>query len=131
MICQWDAPTSGQSVPEFPSAQQVHMEMENHLPPLFIAVDHHPETLPIDLFDPGNLLGGKKHGLEIRHSFRIDIHQRGDVPSGDDNDVDRGCGMDVIEGQNPIILEHLPAGNRSCRDFAEYALLHLIHLPAA
>jgi hypothetical protein len=104
------------------------MEMEDHLSSFFIAVDHHPETLLVNLFESGNLLRGGHHGLEIRHSLSIHVHQRLDMSFGDNDDVDRGHRVDILKSQDPIILIYLPAGDCPRGDFAEYALSHVLHL---
>src|SRR4030042_1215593 len=113
---------------ELQAAKQMHVEIEDDLPPFFIAVDYHPETPLVDLLDPGHFPGGGHHGLHVRHSLRVCIHQGGHMALGDNDCMDRGHGMDVFKGQDALGFIDLPTGNLAGRDFTEYASFHTPHL---
>ena len=76
--------------------------MKHYLPPCFVAVDHHAETALVGLFYPGHLLNRSHHGLEIRHSCFVNIHQGRNMLPRNDNYMDRRYGMDVLESKDQI-----------------------------
>ncbi|OHE62092.1 MAG: hypothetical protein A2Z99_10710 [Treponema sp. GWB1_62_6] len=50
------------------------------------------------------------------------VHEAGDMPLRNDEEVDRRTRGDVVEGENLVVLINLPARNLSPRDSAEQAV---------
>ena len=49
----------------------------------------------------------------------MDVVERDDVLTGNDQHVDRSLGVDVAEGDKAAVLEHYIAGNLTARDPTE------------
>lgn len=95
--------------------------MIDRLPTLAVAVEHQPEAPLRDAFLPGNLVRDQQEMPEQPIVVLSRIQKRREVSARNDQDMDRGLRMDVLEGHGLVILIDDLAGKFSCRDPAKEA----------
>jgi hypothetical protein len=83
----------------------VHVQVHNYLPGFAAGIDYQFVSLacPHVL---GHCIDHLKHMNSHGQVLLIEISQGNDVLPGDDQDVDRGLGMDIFKGQDALILEY-------------------------
>jgi hypothetical protein len=113
-----------EAVGQFPSPQQVHMEMEDNLASLFVAVDRHAKTALVDTLPSRHFLRRPDHGRRHRQIIAGKIKQRGEMPFGNHHDMYRRHGMDIVKGQHFFILVNLLAGYGAFDNLAEDTIVH-------
>jgi len=96
--------------------------MKNNLPTFFITVYNGSESLFGNGFELRDLLRCGHHIHEIRHGIGRNLHQRGDVPFRNDNDMHRRHGVNVFKSKNGIIFINFGTGNLSSNNFAKQAI---------
>ncbi len=96
----------------------MHMQMVHRLPAIRARVDHNTIAAR-EAFVAGNFGGGFKQGAEERGVAGGGVVKRGDVPARNDENVDRGLGVDVGKGEKILILVNRPGGNLTGGDFAK------------
>jgi hypothetical protein len=88
-------------------------------------VDRQAETVFLKTFVSGDLLGRGVEGPENRQILGLDVHDRGNVLPGDDQDVNGGLGIDVREGINLIILINRCGFDLSSENVTEDTGIHI------
>ena len=89
---------------ERPAAGEVHVDAEDLLIGVTVAVDGEAVAAFGDPFLGGQLFGDGEHPAEGRFIFGRDIVHGGDFLVGDDEDVGGGNRVDVAEGGDKLIL---------------------------
>src|SRR3989339_156087 len=85
-------------------------------------IDHPPKTGRPDPFGLRQLIDD---AVKLSHDGRIlNIGDRRDMFLGNDQDVNRGLRIDVIEGKDLVIFIDLAAWDLFGRDLAKKAVLH-------
>ncbi len=92
------------------------MDMEDFLAGIPGRVEDDPEARLGDAFFPSRPAGREQELTEQGFRSFGSLVERGEVDLGDDEDVDRGLGPEVLEGENALGLEEdlrreLPARN--------------------
>ena len=85
-----------------PSRQQVHVQMRHCLAALFITVyDEAVAFFQIQVFR--DLDGSQVHRSEYRRIFQLQIIVSADFLDRDDDDVNRGLRIDIVEGEAEVV----------------------------
>ena len=74
------------------TAEKVHMQVENFLAAVFIAVDQQAISVSGNAFCGRDLAGGGKHFTDQLFVFFLNIVDGGDFPVGNNQDMDRRLG---------------------------------------
>src|SRR5690606_1240320 len=109
------------------SPQDVDVHVEHFLSPVAAHVAHQAVSRLVDALDPGHLA---RRGEQLRHTARVvrrHLGQRVLVRLGDDQDVDRGPGGDVAEGEHGVGLVDRVVRDLSRDDLAEEAVVRSRH----
>ena len=107
------------------SAQDVEVQVGYRLAAVLTAVDHEAVAGigdPLVCRDAGRRQDQAANQVRV---IRGQIVQAGQVAPGDDQDVGRGLGVDVGEGQEIRIAENFPAGYFSGGDITEKTGTHI------
>ncbi len=102
----------------------MHVEVKNYLPPLFVAIDGHAESLFIDSLDPRHLLYGRHYLTHDIRIFILHVHKGSYVLFRYDNHVDGGHGVDVIKGEDILSFIDLAAGYVTLYYLTKYTIFH-------
>lgn len=106
------------------------MNVKHRLTPVGVAVRHHAVSAGVNTQLAGDLFGHQEDVSDGGFVIRGEIIQRGDVLLGDDQDVCRGAGVDVPEGQANVVLENGFGRDLPGDDLAENTVAHGSDLPA-
>src|SRR3990172_8056905 len=109
---------------QFFPPQDMHMKVKDHLPAIFITVDNRSETSLIDALEFRNSLYSGQHGGQAFKLSGLNVHKSRNMPFGNDDNVNRGYRVDVIESQYLVILVYLIALRLAFNNPAEYAIIH-------
>ncbi len=101
------------------SSQHVQMQMNDRLSSVPAGVGHHPIARSGDPFLIGYLGRGLKETAQKGLIPRPGLAQGADMPFGDDQDMNRGLGVEVLEGQDLLILQDHLRRDLAGSDFAE------------
>jgi hypothetical protein len=85
------------------AAQEVQVQVGDRLPGLFFAVDHQA----IAVANPQLLGQAGGYDVQVAKDIAVllpDVRMRSDYFPGDNENMDRGLRIDVVEGQATIIL---------------------------
>jgi NAD(P)H-dependent FMN reductase len=105
--------------PEPPAAQHVQMNVKDRLSRVRVAVEDSPvATIGVAVLrrqcrSPANHLSNQTV------VFGAEVVQRRDVPARHDEDVRGRLGVDVLDGNEPIVRIHNRARDLACDDLAE------------
>ena len=75
----------------------------------------------------GQLVHEQHHAAQQSLVFGLHVGERNDVRLGDDQQVNRRPGVDVVKHQDLVVLVHLARGDVTGNDFAKYTI-HGSHL---
>lgn len=106
------------------------MNVKHRLSTVGVAVGHHPVTAGVHPQLGGEVLGHQQDVPDGSLVIFGEIVQGGDVLLGNDQDVRRGAGVDIPEGQTEIVFEDGLGRNLSGDNLAEDAVAHVSDLPA-
>lgn len=98
--------------------------MVNDLAALGIAINYRAESSLIYLFASGNFLRGEEHRHHLIGVIRENIQEGGNMELWYYQHMDGGQGMDIVKGQDQIILVNPPAGNFPPYNLAKNAIFH-------
>lgn len=105
------------------------MEVIHCLPTVFSRIYHRPEALLLQTKLLGQLPDNSK---EVSHQVLIffrQIHKGGHMPFRDNQEMDWGLGVDVLDGQNVLILIYYLSRNLPCCDTTKDTLRHAAKHP--
>ncbi len=103
---------------EFTAAEHVEVEVGDLLTAVFAVVGDEAVAGLIDTESTGDFLS--KSG-QARHRFRCDILKAVNVLLGDDKDMDRGFGIEVVEGKKIVVFQYRVVGDFSACYLTENA----------
>jgi hypothetical protein len=86
------------------AAEEVEMDMVNHLPTGAFAVDHSPEPGVLDLFFFGQPVGYDKEMPDLLLIPFFEIEKRRYVLFGDHQNMDGGLGVQIRKGDTAIVF---------------------------
>src|SRR5574340_2257 len=105
------------------AADYMDMQMEHVLPTAAASIDHSANPVGQTLLL--RQLRRKQQRSEERAVVAlVAVRQRIHMLLGDDHEVHPRDRVDVVKRQHLVIFVHLPAGNFTGHDFAEYAVAH-------
>ena len=87
------------------SSQQVEVEVKDDLPAFAVAVQYQAESPLGDPLLPGDAV---RHQEEVSEKSIITlacIKERREMPAGNNQDVDGGLRVDVLEGYGVVVLQ--------------------------
>jgi hypothetical protein len=123
-----DLPAAGPVSPRRPghppAAQKMKVEMGNILARIPAGVEHDPVARLFQVFQTGDVLGLKQEASQQGGFLLRSFGQGGKMVLGDNQDVDGGLGLDVLEGQEDIVLIDHPGRYFPADDLAENAIAH-------
>ncbi len=104
------------------------MHVEDRLAGVCIAVGHDPVPAFGHTQLGGQLARRLKYRADCGGLVRPDVVERGQVLSGNDQHVDRGCGVDVAKGQAIVVGMNDFRRDLAVADLAEETVGHEVHL---
>lgn len=116
--------------PQPSTPEQVKVNMKDRLARPLLAVHDQAITVLGQALVRGDL-GGRKHQLrQDLGMVRSEVVGGGDVPAGDDQDVNRSLGADVTKPDHQIVLEDGVSLQFTAGDPAKEAITHITVLQA-
>jgi len=98
----------------------MEVQMVDRLPSVSAGVDDRAVAMAKMLFVRDSLDCVQQVAEEIPVFFRArQLRQRSDVFAGQNQQMDRGLGMDVMEGDRHFVFEDFPGGNFAAYDLAK------------
>ena len=107
-----------------PAASKVKMDVKDFLTGISGRVENDPVPFFIDPQVPGDLAGPEQDMPENVLFFFWNVIEGCKMFLGNNQDVDRGLRIDVIEGDNTIVFEYQLGRNLIVNDLAKNAILH-------
>ena len=104
-----------------PSAEHVQVQVEHRLPGVGVAVEHGAVAALGVAALGGDCRGSPHHRADQAVVRTVEVVQRGDVRSRHDQHMHGRLRVDVLEGHEVVVLEHLLRRNLAGDDAAEQA----------
>ena len=105
-----------------PAAEDMEVKMKNFLAGITARIEDDPVAALTDPFFPGDLPGPEKDLPEQGFRSVGGVVEGGEVVLGDDQDVDRRLGPDVLEDEDALVLEEDLGRDLLADDAAEKAV---------
>jgi len=109
-------------------AQQVKVNVKDRLAGLLATIGDHTKTLVRDPLFPREPVDHQVNIADEVPVLFVQVQQGRFMPLRNHEEVDRGLGIDILKGKDPLVFVNPGGGDAPLNDLAKKAIIHKIFL---